>query len=155
MPNLYMLIGPPGVGKSTWVANQMFDWNNTVIASTDNYIDRKAAEHGKTYSDVFKSEIDNATSHMNSSIADAVKNGYNIIWDQTNISAKARKHKLKLIPDSYKKIAVFFQLPDEKELARRLANRPGKNIPDDVMKSMIANTQEPSTDEGFDEIIIV
>lgn len=155
MPNLYMLIGVPGSGKSTWIANQMFDWNNTVVASTDNYIDRKAKEQGSTYNDMFKGEIGNATDHMNNNIGDAIKNGYNIVWDQTNTSAKARKNKLRMIPDDYKKIAVFFPVPEEQELSKRLSNRPGKNIPGDVMKSMIANLQEPSKEEGFDDIIVV
>lgn len=155
MPTLYMLVGVPGSGKSTWIANQPFDWNRTVVASTDNYIDRKAKEVNKTYNDVFQQEIDNATNNMKASVADAIENGYDIVWDQTSPSKKSRRFKLHSVPDSYKKVAVFFPTPDEKELMKRLGNRPGKNIPDHVMKSMIDNLEIPSREEGFDDVIIL
>lgn len=149
---VYMLIGVPGSGKSTWVANQPFDWNKTVIASTDNYVDRIAKDQGKTYSDVFKSAIKDAEANVVKTVSDAVANGYDIIWDQTNTSAKARAGKLKTLPADYKKIAVVFQTPDQKEHQRRLASRPGKIIPPEVVGSMIKNFQMPTKAEGFDEI---
>ena len=49
----------------------------------------------------------------------------------------------------------MFRTPEEKELQRRLNSRPGKVIPPDVVKSMIDNFEEPTKEEGFDEIIYV
>lgn len=154
MPKLLMLVGIPAAGKSTFIANSNIDWNRTVIASTDNYIERMAKEKNKTYSDVFQQEIKPATEHLNKTVADAIKNGYDIIWDQTNPSVKARKQKLNMIPDNYEKIAVFFPTPEEKELFKRLSSRPGKNIPREVINSMIASLTIPTKEEGFDEIIM-
>jgi gluconate kinase len=54
----------------------------------------------------------------------------------------------------YEHIAIVFKTPDTEELARRLASRPGKNIPDHVMRSMIENFDMPTEDEGFTEIWI-
>jgi gluconate kinase len=56
-----------------------------------------------------------------------------------------------MLPD-YEHIAVVFKTPEPEELARRLASRPGKNIPDHVMRSMIDNFEMPDTEEGFTQV---
>jgi predicted kinase len=152
---MYMLIGVPGSGKSTWVANQNFDWNKTMVISSDAIIDRRAAEQGKTYSDVFQTEIKSATAEMNQNLRDAISNSMDIVWDQTNLTAKSRQGKLAQIPQNYQKVAVFFPTPIEKELQRRLASRPGKTIPQNIVIGMMSQLQKPSETEGFDEIITV
>lgn len=155
MPTLYMLIGVPGSGKSTWLANQAFDWNRTRIISTDNIIERRAQEQGKTYSEVFRDEIKSATAQMNAELRQAIKDGADIVWDQTNLTRKARAGKLFSIPDGYRKVAVFFATPDEAELKRRLASRPGKTIPANVILGMKSQLEPPTESEGFDDIIQV
>lgn len=155
MPKAYILIGVPGSGKSTWVAKQPFDWGRTVVASSDAYIERYAKEQGKTYSEVFKDYVNIATKQMDVDVKNAIENRLDIVWDQTNVSAGARSKKLRLFPKDYEKIAVVFATPDDKELARRLALRPGKTIPPDVIDSMKKQIQEPSEREGFDKIIYV
>lgn len=152
-PKVYILIGVPASGKSTWIANQPFDWNNTVVASTDNYIERKAKELKSTYSDVFSDHISQATNYMLKTVMDAFENNLNVVWDQTNTSVSVRKRKLKMIPDNYIKIAVVFKTPEQNELQRRLSSRPGKNIPSDVLRRMISDFTIPTKSEGFDEII--
>jgi gluconate kinase len=56
-----------------------------------------------------------------------------------------------MLPD-YEHIAVVFKTPEHKELMRRLMSRPGKEIPDHVIASMIASWEEPVLEEGFTEI---
>jgi predicted kinase len=155
MPTLYLLIGVPGSGKSTWIKNQNFDWGNTIIASTDDEIEALAQQAGKTYNDVFHDEIKNATAKMMQNVQHALRSGVDIVWDQTNTGVKNRAPKLAMIPKSYRKVAVVFPTPGAVELGRRLASRAGKNIPDHVMRSMIANLQMPTEAEGFDEVITV
>ena len=74
-----------------------------------------------------------------------------IIWDQTSTTEKSRARKFNMLPD-YEHIAVVFKTPEAEELAKRLASRPGKNIPDHVMRSMINGFDMPTEDEGFTEI---
>lgn len=155
MPTLYMLIGVPASGKSTWIATQPFDWNKTVIASTDGYIDRIAKQNASTYNAMFKSHFDDATKEMGATVRHAIANGLDIVWDQTNTSVKGRASKLAMFPKDYKKVAVVFPTPNKEELARRLASREGKNIPDHVMRSMIDSLATPSSAEGFDEIKVL
>lgn len=149
-PTVYLLVGVPGSGKSTWIRNQ--NWvKDSVLISTDDYIEAVALRLGKTYNEVFDDYIKDATAWMLDTVERAKHEGRSIVWDQTNVSVKSRRKKLNMLPD-YHKIAVFFQTPEQEELNARLANRPGKNIPGYVMKSMIENLEIPSMEEGFDEI---
>jgi predicted kinase len=76
-----------------------------------------------------------------------------IIWDQTSTTVKSRAKKFAMLPD-YEHIAVVFKTPEHKELMSRLLNRPGKEIPDHVIASMIASWEDPTEEEGFKEIWI-
>lgn len=155
MPKAYILVGVPGSGKSTWISKAPVDWSNTVVASTDNYVEREAKKLGKTYTEVFKDIMPDAVQYMASTVIDAIRNKQDIIWDQTSTTRHTRAKKLRMLPIDYETIAVVFPTPDPKELARRLGNRPGKTIPDEIVNDMIARWEEPSEDEGFDNIIYV
>lgn len=152
MPTLYVLVGVPGSGKSTWIAKQMFDWSRTVVASTDNYVEKVAKAQGKTYSEVFKSAMPAAVKHMTQSVRDAVSKNFDIVWDQTSTSVESRLKKLRMVPDTYRKVAVVFPTPDSAEHKRRLNSRPGKTIPDNVVQHMSTTMVIPTESEGFDEI---
>jgi predicted kinase len=82
----------------------------------------------------------------------AIEDGKSIIWDQTNLTKKQRREKLKHIPDTYKKTAVYF-IVDLKTALQRNTQRPGKVIPPEVLERMIKEYELPVLEEGFDEII--
>lgn len=150
MPKCYQLVGVPGSGKTTWVSNQ--DWiNNCVVVSTDEFVEAYAKECGLTYSEVFDAYMPIAVMLMTDKVVQARESGKDIIWDQTSTTVKTRARKFNMLPD-YEHIAVVFKTPDEAELSRRLASRPGKNIPAHVMRSMINHFEMPSEEEGFKEI---
>jgi predicted kinase len=145
-----MLIGVPASGKSTWIKSQ--DWTKDMpVVSSDRFIDEYAEKEGKTYNEVFKEYAPIAMKLMNNQVLICQANSVDLIWDQTNTSAKSRASKLAMLP-KYEKIAVVFRTPEPEEHARRLASRPGKNIPEHVMRSMIDNLEMPSEEEGFKEI---
>ncbi len=147
------LVGVPGAGKSTWIKTQtMLD--NFVVVSTDNFVEQYAKEQGKTYSEVFDDYMKIAVRLMANQALIAQANNKNIIWDQTSTSVGARAKKFNMLPN-YEHIAVVFPTPDKDELARRLASRPGKNIPDHVMRSMIDGFVMPTLDEGYTEIVVL
>ena len=154
-PKLYVLIGVPAAGKSSWLAVQPLDWNITVVVSSDGHIERYAKSLGKTYNEVFNDYAPTAMKLMYDDVASAVGMGYDIVWDQTNTSVRARASKLKVVPDTYEKIAVMFMTPDDAEHARRLVGRPDKKIPDSVMSRMKAQLELPTEKEGFAKIIYV
>lgn len=152
MHKLYMLIGVPGSGKSTWIKNCGID---AVVLSTDDKIEAAAEAAGKTYNEMFRSVIGAAEKQMYADAAAAFAAGRDVIWDQTNITAKTRMKKLAKVPSFYEKIAVYFNTPPEAELQRRLANRPGKTIPANIVMGMVSQLEMPTLEEGFDRIIIV
>lgn len=150
MPRCYQLIGVPASGKSTWIANQIWALGLTVV-STDAFVEDHAESQGKTYSEVFDDYMPTAVMLMAEQVVRAREHGHDVIWDQTSLTEKSRVRKFNMLPD-YEHVAVVFATPDADELARRLSSRPGKNIPDGVMKSMIRGFQMPTEAEGFTEI---
>lgn len=150
MNKLYVLVGVPGSGKSTWVANQ--EWaKDCAYISTDHHVERQAEIEGKTYSEVFKDFMPFAVKMMAADVVKAREAGKDILWDQTSTTLASRERKFVMLPGYYK-IAVVFRTPDRSELDVRLAGRPGKHIPKKVVDDMIANWDEPTKDEGFDEV---
>jgi predicted kinase len=150
VPKCYQLIGVPAAGKSTWIQNQ--DWiKDCTIVSTDNIVERYARSQGKTYSEVFDEYMSTAVNLMADEVILARTAGLDIIWDQTSTSVVSRKKKFRMLPDYYH-IAVVFKTPPIDELKTRLSSRPGKNIPWHVVSSMIKNFEIPTEDEGFKEI---
>lgn len=147
---MYMLIGVPAAGKSTWIANQ--EWAKDIpVISTDNFVEAHAKAMNKTYNEVFKDYMPMAVQLMTNQALVCKANGLDVIWDQTSTTIRSRAKKFKLMPD-YEVIAVVFKTPEAKEHERRLASRPGKNIPPHVMKNMIENYEPPTEEEGFKEI---
>jgi predicted kinase len=152
MPKLYMLIGVPASGKSTWLKKNMAP--DGVVVSSDDHVERLAAMQGKTYSQAFKDVAGDATKAMMTDLSDAIAAQKDIYWDQTNPSKKARAKKLRQVPNNYEKVAVYFPTPNDEEHQKRLASRPDKTIPDFVIKSMKSSLQAPLLDEGFDDIVV-
>lgn len=150
MSKCYQLIGVPGSGKSTWVKNQIWALGLTVV-STDNFVEAYANQQGRTYSEVFKDYMPTAIDLMIQQVAFAQQHGHTVIWDQTSTTSASRRKKFRMLPD-YQHIAVVFKTPDPEELSRRLASRPGKIIPEEIVQDMIDRFEMPTLAEGFAEI---
>jgi predicted kinase len=150
MPKVYVLVGVPGSGKSTWIAQQ--EWaRDCSIVSTDRWIEMFARELGRTYSEVFDLFMPAAVRAMSAQVALAQQQGRDIVWDQTSVSVASRAKKFASLPN-YEHVAVVFATPEPEELARRLAQRPGKVIPESVVQHMINTFELPTESEGYREI---
>ncbi len=152
MNKLYVLVGVPGSGKSTWINDQVWS-NDCVVVSTDEFVEDYAKECGLTYSEVFDDYMPTAVKLMADKVVRAREAGKDIIWDQTSTSVATRAKKIRMLPDYYK-IAVVIRTPPSSELMKRLASRKGKNIPWEVVSNMAQQleAEPPSEEEGFDEI---
>lgn len=152
MNKLYVLVGVPGSGKSTWVKNQVWATDIPVV-STDHFVEEYAAKQGKTYSEVFEEYMPIAVKLMANQVLICKANNKDVIWDQTSTTIKTRAKKTRMLPDYYK-IAVVFKTPTTGELMKRLASRPGKTIPWEVVSQMAQQleAEPPTEEEGFDEI---
>lgn len=154
-PTLYMLVGVPASGKTTWIKSKMPDNGIWVLKTSDHWVEEEAKRLETTYDAVWHDYVKQAEKLMYKDLALALESGLSIIWDQTNYNRKTRAKKLIMIPDTYRKLAIVFPPPEKKEHERRLASRPGKTIPKVIIESMIDFTEVPKLDEGFDEVMTI
>lgn len=147
---LIMLVGIPTAGKSTFSNDKKY--KNYVRVSSDDILQEVAKERQQSYNTVFKANIRFAQIAMMKVLRKAIEDGKSIIWDQTNLTKKQRRDKLKHIPPHYKKTAVYF-IVDLKTALQRNTQRPGKVIPPEILERMIKEYEIPTNEEGFDTII--
>lgn len=153
MPKCTFLIGVPGSGKSTWLAQQG-ELENTMAISTDDIISQIAHEYEMTYDEAFWDLTKFAEKVMWRSLEDSAYFEDHIIIDRTNLSRKSRARFIKFL-QGYEFEAVVFPTPESEEWNRRLNSRPGKTIPLNVLQSMAKNFDEPSEAEGFSKITYI
>lgn len=148
-----MLCGLPTSGKSTFVASLLSEhyWENAIVLSTDNYIQQVADKQGKTYNDVFQESIAEATENLRRQMRIALKDGRDIILDQTNLTKKSRKNKISRVPNTYRKSAIYFEISLEEALERN-KHREGKFIPESILKRMYHSFEIPDYTENFNFI---
>lgn len=155
---IYMLIGPPGAGKSTWADNSYWAY----FISTDDIIEEWAADAGKTYDEMWTDNIKSATKKMwqifdETIVPSCNRDGCTIFIDRTNMTRAARKKFFDRCPndvrDKWNWVAVVFNPPEDDEWRCRLNSRPGKTIPQKVIDNMMASFEYPTLDEGFDAIM--
>lgn len=146
-----MLCGVPTSGKSTYVNKllAMTYWKNSVVLSTDYYVEFYAKQQGKTYNEVFDEHIKEATQMMDKLLKFAIDQGKDIIWDQTNLTAGTRKKKLRRLPPEYHRGVIYFEVSLEEALERN-NHREGKFIPKDILKRMWHQFEIPTVSEGFE-----
>ena len=162
MPNLIVMIGPPGCGKSTYIKKNLSKpKDDYVVVSSDNIVMEMAKEFGiDDYSLAFIRFIGPASSRMLEVAEKYLLERRNIIWDQTNISVKSRKKIFSLLKkhkiEDYNIKAISFEITEEehnKRLEMRKIEDPSKQIPQHVIESMRASYDKPSVKEGFHELL--
>lgn len=162
-PICYVMVGLPGLGKSTFVDSQRKVYEridmDLFVYSTDGILERIAAFLGKTYDDVFEKHIKSATAEADIDLAHAIKERQDIIWDQTNLGVGKRRKIINRMKQAGYQVRCECIVPpesdydgDKEDWAQRLANRPGKTIPPHVISNMYESYVEPTVSEGFDMV---
>jgi predicted kinase len=178
MPRCIMLVGLPGVGKSTWLKDNLnilpprTDTGHApFIASSDFYINEAALLLGTTYSEIFPAIISFAERAYTNDIKTLAFNSYDFVIDRTNLSVLSRQKTMNLVrqyaggfasknepyqhEDSYQFEAIVFKTPDERMHMDRLASRHGKYISPKELDAMKRNYTMPSNLEGFTNIRVI
>lgn len=157
--NIYILVGAPAAGKSTWTEKEF--QGECAIISSDAILESIAESEGKTYDEVFAQYMKAAEAMMWREFDRVITEGcYPIVIDRTNMSVKSRGKIFERLRNfhkghGYKIHAVVFPKPEDAEHKRRLNSRPGKTIPPHIITSMIASFQMPTEAEGFESVTII
>ena len=146
--NVYVCVGAPGSGKSTWSKQFVAD-NPTVVRLCP---DEFRAQFGTGEGDQTVSA--KAFAATREGMDAALASGKDVLIDATNMHHKGRKEILAIAKKyNANKIAVVFEATRQTLIERnqRRGAEGGRAVPDDVIDRMLSNYQVP-THSDFDEI---
>lgn len=149
MATLYVMIGVPGSGKSTWAYEHL----NPLQAS---WISRDAVRFSMVNEDekYFSKEKDVFKEYVRR-INALLEDDYNVIADATHITAASRNKLISniTVPD-VSLYAVWINTPLETCLERNETRTGREYVPVEVIQEMYRNLEKPTTEEGFNAIYI-
>ena len=149
MANLYMMVGLPGSGKSTYAKDTLLkahpDWGYVsrdevryeMINDQAHYFDREG--------DVYREFCNRIEMYL--------LRGQNVIADATHLNKASRAKLMKNLhtqPDKY--CAVYIDTPFDACMARNGARQGITHVPEQMMFNMKRKLTMPSHEEGFDTI---
>ena len=140
VPILNMMVGFPKCGKSTYVKEKgLIGFLATAGLSESS---------AKKYLELDDRTI-NIVSEMPSwrRLRRMIRNGESVIWDSDNLSRRERERILKKFPDSYRKVAIIWELSDDE-----LRNRGCSQEQLDEGKK---NYDRPDGSERIDELVYI
>jgi len=148
---LYIMVGLPGSGKSTYAKNFIKDKDIEYLSS-----DSLRAVYGKDETDQSVTSI--VFGHIKRKVDESLKDGKNVLVDATSVNRKERSDYINTAKKyGAKVVAIVFKM-DRRGLIERNKKRGeqgGRVVPDFVINKMLAKFEEPSYDEGIDVIIYV
>lgn len=156
MPYAFILCGPPGSGKSSWLEKNRAALGNPPICNTDTYIDNYAKAQGKTYQECFVELYPDAEKDYIKALATYQYEEKSLVIDRTNATDSSRKKTLALINPRYKKVAIYFPSYSPEVLIARIQKRGelgGHTVPEQAIKDMHRNYLVPRYSEGFDLVV--
>ena len=144
MPILYVMIGIPGSGKSTYAKNIP---NTTVVSS-----DEIRHELTGDYSNLTKDK--QVFPLLEKRILDLLKAGKDAVYDATNINLTKRRKITAKYSDLAKIVYIFMDTPLKVALERN-RNRERK-VPEDVIRNMYKYLKKSNiVYDNYDKLIII
>lgn len=147
---LFMMVGAPGTGKSTFVLNNMKE--DFVYISRDE-IRYSLLEEGDDYFAKERKVFNEFILRINEAIM--WDNYPNIIIDATHLTKASRAKVLKRLTTVDEIRAMVMTTPLEVALERNAKREGRTRVPDDVIKSMYDSFELPTKEEGFDSIAYI
>lgn len=146
-PKLILLVGIPGSGKTTYAQNYIKQNSNTIHLSSD-------AIRKELYGDeAIQGNPSEVFSFMQQRAMGALNEGYDVIYDATNIARKDRASIIGICPKFAKIEAHIIWAPIETCIERDAVR--DRTVGKAVIDKMLKRFQAPYYDEGIDEIIII
>ena len=145
MAKLFLTVGLPGSGKSTYLKNHCKE--NDVIVSRDAIRFSMVAE-GEEYFSKEKEVFKEYCRQINENLAA----GYNVFADATHLNAASRRKVLDKVK-GYDMVGAIVMNTSLTEALRRNDNRTGREfVPRSVIRRMAAQFEFPDITENFDVV---
>lgn len=148
---LLLIVGLPGIGKSTYIQNLIKDGDKTYTVLSS---DALRAKFGTGEED--QSVTPQVFSYIHEQVNILLSSGKNVIVDATNVSKRDRSGYCKLA-NRYGSHVVAHVFPLDKELAMERnqirKSKGGRYVPEFVFDKMITKYDAPELNEGINEII--
>jgi tRNA uridine 5-carbamoylmethylation protein Kti12 len=152
MSNLYLTIGLPGSGKSTWSKKKAQDEENTIIVNRDSL--RTMIKNHYVYNNLYENYIKYVTDEA---ILSGLDHGFDVIVDETHVKKIRRYEVLYLLEHRRKSTNVIYVwfLENKRNIEFRMKDSRGydRNEWEKVINNMKSIFEEPTEDEKYDQII--
>jgi predicted kinase len=151
MSTIYIAVGLPGSGKSTYAKNFIKDKDIEYLSS-----DELRAVFGKGEDDQTVTPL--VFGHIKRKVDEFLKDGKNVLVDATSVNRKERADYINTAKKYGAKVVVLVFKMDRQGLIDRNKKRGqegGRVVPDWVIDKMLAKFEEPSHSEGIDIMIYI
>lgn len=142
MPVLYLLVGIPGAGKTTWaMAHPNLCYVGSDAVRQELYGKELTLRgHAKVHGIMMQ----RALAYL--------KSGQDVVLDSAHLSKYSRRLVLKQLPGYVRRVAVFLDTPLRQALFNN-AHRD-RHVPEIGIGLLRLRLSKPTYEEGFDEILV-
>jgi len=144
-PTLYVPIGIPASGKSTWATKQ-----RDQIICPDTY--RRTVYGGVPTDGLITDHEKEVWRWAYSQLDLAQRERHSLVFDATNLS-QSRRTRLRNLAQRHNHVAVYFDTPLELCLARNAERE--YPVPSQVVESMHERLVPPTHDENWDDVWVL